>query len=136
MQNEKSQYVDESNNNGLYQKKKLFRTNGPLWAWNDTSSQLWIGSKNFFKILRLLRMIFACDCLPSSSQKKLSYLPWSRKYPNFKTTYHIEPKKFFELKSSRTYISYLLQQLSWYDNPLLILGGTDVLIWHFTILLT
>ena len=118
-------------------KKKLFRTNGSFWARSDTSSQLWIGPQNFFKILRLLKMVFACDCLPSSSNsKELSYLPWSRKYSNFKTTYHIEPKKIFELKSLRTYISYLLQQRLWYDNPLLILGGTDVLIWHFTILLT
>ena len=49
--NENSQYVDESNNNGLYQKKFVqdkWAILGPKMA----HPQLWIDSKNFFKILQ------------------------------------------------------------------------------------
>ena len=33
----------------FFTKKNLFRTNGLFWAQNGTSSELWIGCKNFLK---------------------------------------------------------------------------------------
>ena len=33
-----------------------------------------------------------------SNSKEVSYLPWRRKYPNLKTTFHLQPKFFLWVK--------------------------------------
>ena len=46
-------------------------------------------------VYKFTEIIVARDFLRvHSNSKEVSYLPWQNKYPNLKTTYHIEPKFF------------------------------------------